>query len=143
MQVPLEAVTDRVTQLQDKIDGLGEKFYNFIHLLEKDAPPLPHEEFKFANRAPARAATAAKSGGEAPLLPVLPSITAEPVPTGPTIEVMEGEAANMAQLVLNNVKGSLHAPLFCLFFAQFLSVAKMSRGGHSDRLAPGNQLHKA
>jgi hypothetical protein len=119
--VPLEAVTDRVTQLQDKIDGLGEKFYTFIGVLQQDAPPLPFDEFKHLNRnaaaGPTKPGAAAPSangpvvadGG--PILPVLPSMPAPepvaPVPTGPSMEVMEGEAANMAALLINNVKGIL------------------------------------
>ncbi|ELR10923.1 Legumelike lectin family protein [Acanthamoeba castellanii str. Neff] len=112
-QVPVEAVTDRVTQLQDKIDGLGEKFYTFIGVLQQDAPPLPFDEFKHLNRTAdgpktvANGANAAVADG-GPVLPVLPSMPmpepAAPVPTGPTMEVMEGEAANMAALLLNNVK---------------------------------------
>ena len=114
-QVPVEAVTDRVTQLQDKIDGLGEKFYTFIGVLQQDAPPLPFDEFKHLNRTAdgpktvANGANAAVADG-GPVLPVLPSMPmpepAAPVPTGPTMEVMEGEAANMAALLLNNVKGT-------------------------------------
>ena len=116
-QVPVEAVTDRVTQLQDKIDGLGEKFYTFIGVLQQDAPPLPFEEFKHLNRTAAGPKAVVANGANAaavadggPVLPVLPSMplpeTAAPVPTGPTMEVMEGEAANMAALLLNNVKGT-------------------------------------
>jgi hypothetical protein len=112
--VPLEAVTDRVTQLQDKIDGLGEKFYTYMGVLQQDAPALPFDEFKHLNRgpvAPKIIANGADGGlqGGGPILPVLPSgpvAEPPPVPTGPTMEVMEGEAANMGALILNTVKGT-------------------------------------